>query len=105
MLQNIKANSINRIEKLVSEYYIWELYKSPYGKFKIKIFQELGKSEYYGYANMKIVNELGEFECISGYAFTEEEALKNTISNFFKKTSRKDIWKEEDFQCLENMDV
>lgn len=38
MWNDITYNEIAKIEKLIGEYNIWELEKSPFGKFKIKIY-------------------------------------------------------------------
>lgn len=94
---------IEKIEKLISEYDIWELEKTPYGKFKIRIYQDLS-GMYTGYTNLGIVGENGNFCYGVGIGKTEELALENTLNNFFEILSRKDIWEEEDFRCLELYD-
>lgn len=91
---------IEKIEKLISEYNIWELYKIPYGKFKIRIYCDL-LGMYRGVTNLQAINKDGNFCCGVGIGETEESALENTLNNFFEILSRKDIWEEEDFQCLE----
>ena len=66
MWKNLKIKGIAGIEKLVGEYNIWELNRSPYGKFKIKIFENSDNS-YSGYTNIHIADELGDFYCAVGY--------------------------------------
>lgn len=101
--KNFKRNGIARIEKLVGEYNIWELNKSPYGKFKIKIFEN-SDNIYSGYTNILIADELGDFYCAVGYGKSEDEALENTIAEFYKMTERKEKWEEADFQCADPYD-
>ena len=103
MWSDIKIQGIAKIDKLVSEYNIWELYISPYAKFKIKIYEE-SKNLFTGYTNIHIVDELGNFYGALGHGKTEEEALENTILHFFEMTARKDKWEEEDFQFADSSD-
>lgn len=103
MWSDIRNKEIAKIEKLVGEYNIWELKKSPYGKFKIKIFIDTGGS-FSGYTNLQILDELGDYYCAVGHGKSEEEALNDTISEFFKMVSWKDEWKESDFQCSDLFD-
>lgn len=103
MCIDMKYKGIAKIEKLVGEYNVWELEKSPYGKFKIKIFVDMDGS-YSGYTNLQIVDETGDYYCAVGHGKNEEDALKDTISEYFKMVSWKDEWKESDFQCSDPFD-
>ena len=103
MWKNIKQQGIAKIEKLVAEYNIWELNIIPYGKFKIRIY-ESSNCTYSGYTNIHIADGSGDFYCAVGYGKTKEEALENTISEFFKLTARKSIWEEQDFQYADPCD-
>ena len=103
MWKNIRCKGIASIEKLVGEYNIWELEKSPYGKFKIKIYQK--KENFYaGYTNIHVLDESGSFEGAVGYGKTEEEALEDTIKEYLEKVSWKENWEESDFQWAESSD-
>ena len=103
MSKNIRCEGIAKIEKLVGEYDIWELEKSPYGKFKIKIFQEK-ENLYVGYTNIHVIDESGSFEGAVGFGKTEEEALEDTIKEYLEKVSWKEHWEETDFQWAEYSD-
>lgn len=103
MWKNIKCNKIAGIEKLVGEYNIWELYKTPYGKFKIKIYVD-SSGRYRGYTNLQVLDEAGDFCCGVGGGNTEEMALEDTLNNFLEMLSRKEVWEEEDFQCSDSYD-
>ena len=98
-----KYQGIVKIEKLVSEYNIWELHKIPYGKFKIKIY-ESSNHTYSGYTNLHIADGLGDYCCAVGHGKTEKTALEDTISEFFKMLERKKIWEEQDFQYADSYD-
>jgi hypothetical protein len=100
---DIKYKGIAKIEKLVGEYNIWELEKSPYGKFKIKVYINASGS-YSGYTNLQVMDESRDYYCAVGHGKTEEDALSNTISEFLKMVSRKDTWTESDFKCSDSFD-
>lgn len=98
-----KHPGIAKIEKFVAEYNIWELNIIPSAKFKIKIY-ESSDHTYTGYTNIHIADGLGDFCCAVGYGKTQEIALENTISEFFKLTARKNIWEEQDFRYADSSD-
>lgn len=103
MWDDISLKGIAKIEKLVGEYNIWELEKSPYEKFKIKIFKD-SIGLYSGYTNLQIVDACGDYYCAVGHGESEEVAMKDTITQFFKMVSWKDEWEEKDFQCSDPFD-
>ena len=51
-----------------------------------------------------MADELGSFYCAVGYGETEELALEDTITEFFKMVSRKAEWEEQDFQYADPYD-
>ena len=59
-MEKIENNGIASIEKCVSEFDIMELIKTPYGKFKVKIYEKQN-GEFCGYTNLKIRDEDGGF--------------------------------------------
>ena len=38
--KNIKINGVAKINRFVDEFEVWEFNKIPYGKFKVKIFED-----------------------------------------------------------------
>lgn len=96
-------NEIAKIEKLVGEYNIWELNKSPYGKFKIKIFLDF-EGFYSGYTNIQVIDKTGDYYCAVGHGRTEELALKDTIAEYLRLVSWKQDWKDSDFKWAEASD-
>jgi hypothetical protein len=101
--KKVRINGIANIEKCVAEFNVWELNKSPYAKFKVKIF-ESNKGNFTGYSNLQVIDELGSYYCAVGYGQSSEEALEDTINHFFTLVSRKDKWDEADFSCSDSFD-
>lgn len=91
------------IEKLISEYTIWESEKTPHGKFKIKIYRS-STGIYSGYTNLRLSDGNGDFCGGCGTGKTEEAALEDTLNNFFEMLSEKDVLKEGDFQYSDPYD-
>lgn len=100
MWQDIKHSKIVSTEKLVGEYDIWVLEKSPYGKFKIKIFEKSTG----GYTNLQVRDERGGFNCVVGRGETKEEALRNTIVECIRLFTWKSKWEKSDFQYSDPFD-
>ena len=97
---DLKLKQIVSIEKLISEYRIWEFEKSPYGVFKIKVYLN-EEGLFSGYSNIQVIDEIEDYYCAVGYRKSEDEALKDTIMHFFNMTSRKKHWDEDDFKFME----
>lgn len=94
----IKSAGIARIEKCVAEFQVWELYKTPYGKFKVKVYQRT-QGEFVGYTNIMVKNAFdGTPECGVGYGSSTAEALENTIQNLLELLNFKQQFNEEDFE-------
>lgn len=91
---------VAKIDKLIAEYKVWELDRSPYGSFKIKVYRDTS-GLYSGYTNLQVVDELGDFYCAVGHGRSEDEVLANTLSEFHKLTSWKEAWDETDFQFID----
>ncbi len=101
--KDIKIEDIASIKKCVAEFDIGELKKTPWAKFKIKIY-ERQDSSFYGYTNLQIKDEDGCPFGGVGYGETIEEALKSTIENFLEMLNEKDIWNEKDFEVIDSYD-
>jgi len=101
--KKVVGMKVTKIEKLVGEYNIWELEKTPYAKFKIKIYVSESGS-YSGYTNLQVADKNGEFYCGVGWGETQEKALNDTLDNFSKLLSRKNNWEETDFLCADPYD-
>ena len=100
MWNDLKFKQIVSIEKMISEYRIWEFDKSPYGVFKIKIYLN-EEGLFCGYCNIEVIDEIGNAYCAVGHGKNEEDALKDTIMHFLDMTSRKKHWVEDDFKFME----
>lgn len=81
------------VEKLAAEFNVWELKYSPYGKFKIKVFQK-SQDNYVAYSNLMVKNRAGDFDASIGYGDTVESALHDVIKCYKEQVSDKpaDEW-------------
>ena len=103
MWQDVNIPGIEKIERLVAEFVIWELYISPYAKFRVKIYESRDDG-FSGVANLQIKDSSGRFVAVTGYGKTIEETLQDTLSSFFEITAYKEIreFEESDFNCSED---
>jgi hypothetical protein len=101
--QDLKIEGIANIEKCVAEFDVGELKKTPWAKFKVKIY-ESQDGRLTGYTNLRIKDESGDFSGGVGYGNTVEETLEDTILYFLKVLNGKEIWSEEDFQATDPYD-
>ena len=97
--KEISISGIAKIEKCVAEFNIWELNISPYAKFKVKVY-ESNSGKFSGYSNLLIADEKENFNCAVGYGGSIDEALQDTLNNFFQLSAYKPAleWKQEDFR-------
>ena len=95
---NLKIKGIAGIEKCVAEFNVSELKKTPWAKFKVKIYEDSNGS-FTGYTNLMIKNATGDASAGVGYGNTVEEALENTVLYFLKMLDEKETWMEEEFEC------
>lgn len=101
--KNLKIKGIARIEKVVAEFDVIELIKTPYSKFKVKVYEDSNGS-YTGYTNLRIKDETGDVFGGVGHGNTIEEALNDTIVYFLDIINEKQIWHEDDFECSDPFD-
>ncbi|CAM2898276.1 hypothetical protein HAHI6034_01820 [Hathewaya histolytica] len=101
--RNIKIQGIGSIEKCVGEFNVAETLKTPYGKFKVKVY-ERQNGRYIGYTNLQLKDEDGCAFPGVGYGETVEEALKDTIEYFLNMINEKQVVNNEDFQCTDSFD-
>ncbi|MDS0525914.1 hypothetical protein NNC19_09515 [Clostridium sp. SHJSY1] len=95
--KNIKFEGISNIEKCVGEFNITETLKTPYGKFKIKVY-ERQSGRYVGYTNLLFKNEDGSVAPGIGYGKTVGQAANATIEYFLRMIEEKEVLSEEDFK-------
>ena len=82
MWHELKINKVEKIEKCVAEYQIWMHTILPYGKMKIKIYENQDKT-FIGLTDIRIKRKFdGSYEGGVGYGYSIEEALKDTIEWF-----------------------
>lgn len=94
--KNIKISENIRIEKCVGEFDIWDVFNTPYGKYKIKIY-ERQNGKYIGYTNLQLKDEDGCPFSGVGHGDSLEKALMDTIQYFSRMIQERDNVNEEDF--------
>lgn len=104
MWKNIKIDRIGAIEKCVAEFQIWANNVLPYGKMKIKIFEQQDGS-FLGYTDVKIIRKFDNIsEAAVGHGISEEEALTDTI-NYFMHMVKMDYPEDEYPNGLSESDI
>lgn len=80
----MNKKNVDAIEKCVAEFQIWMQEILPYGKMKIKIYENQ-KGVFYGYTDIRIIRKFdGSPEGAVGHGKTIDEALSDTIEYFMK---------------------
>jgi hypothetical protein len=101
--KDLKINGIAKIEKCVAEFDVWELNLTPWGKFKVKIFEGFD-GNYTGHTNLMLRNEDGSPEAGVGFGSTVEEALNDTINYFLKMLGERENINKNDFESADPYD-
>lgn len=86
--KNIRIPGIANIRKCVAEFEVHELIKTPYGKFKVKIYEDK-HGHFTGYTILQLKDSDGCPFCGVGYGETVNEALKDTIKYFLRMLDEK----------------
>jgi hypothetical protein len=95
--KTVKITGVARIEKCVAEFQVWELNKTPFGKFKVKIF-ERPDGTFAGFTNIQLKSpDKDSAECGVGYGDTVSEALEDTIKYLLGLVNGREKLTEEDF--------
>ena len=101
--KSISIKGIARINKVVAEFDVYELQKTPYGKFKVKVYEQSDGS-YIGYTNLQVIDSTGSYYCGVGYGSTVHDTLEDTIYYFLSMLDREKIWNEADFMYCDPND-
>jgi len=102
--KKIQISGIARIEKCVAEFQVWELNNTPYGKFKVKVF-ERADGTFAGYTNIAIKNHTDN-SCEFGVGFGESisAALEDTTRYFLEILKERKALSENDFEWADYTD-
>jgi len=96
--KSVSINGIARIEKCVAEFQVWELNKTPFGKFRVKIY-ERPDGTFAGFTNIQLKSPKdGSAECGVGYGSTVSEALEDTVKYFLDLLKDRETLTEGDFE-------
>jgi len=82
MWKNLELNGVQKIDKVSAEFVIWMHSMLPYGKMKIRIYEDQ-EGIFSGITDLHIKRKFdGDFEAAVGFGKTVEEALSETIRKF-----------------------
>lgn len=82
MWKELKLSNVQKIEKVSAEFVIWMHSILPYGKMKVRIYEDQ-EGGFSGITDLHIKRKFdGDFEAAVGFGKTIEEALSETIRNF-----------------------
>ena len=94
MWKKLKIDGVNEITKLVAEFEVWIHALLPYGKMKIKIYENTNGT-FAGRTDVRLKRKFdGTPESAVGYGHTMEEALSETI-RWFKEMVAEDYPKDQ----------
>jgi hypothetical protein len=80
-----------------------ELIKTPYSKFKIKIFEgAMGRLT--GYTNLLVKDKTGTPYPGVGRGINISDTVEDTLKNFMEILGEKDYWNEEEFEIADPYD-
>lgn len=84
MMNNLKIYGIDAIEKCVGEFQIWAQEILPYGKMKVKIYENQD-GVFTGYTDVRIIRKFdNDPEGAVGHGKTIDEALIDTLNYFIE---------------------
>ncbi|WP_321383951.1 hypothetical protein [uncultured Enterococcus sp.] len=82
MWKELKLSNVQKIEKVSAEFVIWMHSILPYGKMKIRVYEDQ-EGIFSGLTDLHVKRKFdGDFEAAVGFGKTIEEALSETIRNF-----------------------
>lgn len=102
--KEIRIKGIAKIDKCVAEFAVWEFDKTPWAKFKVKVF-ESDDGKFTGYTNLQLKSLLdGSPEAGVGHGNTIEEALEDTIHYFMSMLNEREDLSDKDFEACNPYD-
>lgn len=101
--KELKIEGIAYIEKCVAEFNIGEQVKTPWGKFKVKIYEKKD-GKYIGFTNLLLKDETGYPYGGVGHGDTIEKALEDTIRYFLEMLNKKKDITSDDFESADPYD-
>lgn len=101
--KKINIKGIAKIDRFVDEFEVWELNKIPYGKFKIKIYEETA-GRFVGRTNLMVIDRTNSFCAGIGFGSSVSEALEDTIRYFYSLIEEVENLTEECFAYVDAME-
>ena len=81
--KDIKIDDIAEIEKVVAEYEIGEIKKTPWGKFRVKVLEKQSGT-FVAITNLMYIDKTGFENAGYGEGSSEEEALEKAIRDLMQ---------------------
>lgn len=82
MWKDLKIDKIGAIEKCVAEFQVWANDILPYGKMKVKIYEQQD-GLFLGYTDIRVIRKFdNSAEAAVGHGKSVEDALVDTINYF-----------------------
>lgn len=100
---DLKIDGVADIEKIIGEYDIGEILKTPWGKFRVKVYQKQDGT-YDAITNLMYIDETGYERGGYGSGKTEEEALESCIKDFLSYLPEDRRLTEKDFSTADPYD-
>lgn len=101
--KNLKIKGIPQIDKVLAEFQVWELEKTPWAKFRVKVIEEQN-GEIFAITNLMYIDETGGENPGCAYGKTIEEALEKCIKNFLSYLPEDRELTEKDFTTSDPYD-
>lgn len=103
--KELQLPEIIKIDKLVAEFNLQEIKKTPWLNFRVKIFEQQDGT-FYGYTNLQLLKSPNDTKPVSGYGKGKsiEEALISTVRNFMKIIYEKKDLTDSDFRAIDPYD-
>lgn len=101
--KEMKILGVVDIKKCVAEFQVSELKYTPWGYFKVKIYEN-NQGSFTGYTNLMLKDEDNCSFGGVGHGDTIEAALEDTILYFIKMLREKHNLSDEDFEAADPYD-
>ena len=83
-MEKINMKGVGHIEKLVGEFQIWIPAILPYGKMKVRVYENRD-GVFWGYTDVMVIRKFDNSpEGAAGHGSSVEEALEDTIKYFME---------------------
>lgn len=101
--KNLKIKGIPEINKVLAEFEVGEVEKTPLGKFRVRVLEQQN-GRIFAITNLMYIDETGYERGGYGSGKTEEEALESCIKDFLSYLPEDRRLTEKDFSTADPYD-